>query len=107
MDYVNVANEIYFLTRLAKPSKGHVITKEESKLKRSTLIDNPIDALNYFVIFLKLASFYCYTIAFLSSTSKFVANNPFRIYNLLVSNFVFTFVSKYIENVSNIQTSHN
>ena len=27
MDYVNVANEIYFLTRLAKPSKGHVITK--------------------------------------------------------------------------------
>ena len=32
MDYVNVANEIYFLTRLAKTCKGHVITKEESKL---------------------------------------------------------------------------
>jgi hypothetical protein len=34
-------------------------------------------------------------------------NNPFRIYNLLVSNFVFAFVSKYIENVSKVDKYTN
>ena len=37
-------------------------------------------------------------------------NNPFRIYNLLVSNFLFTstsFVSKYIENVSKVDKYTN
>jgi hypothetical protein len=52
MDYVNVANEIYFLTRLAKPSKGHVIIKGQLISKANCqVIDSPKKRTDEFAFF--------------------------------------------------------